>query len=48
MPGKELNYLKTNSRLQFTEEERASPELKKPIQKAEKAADRVEQIRIPA
>ena len=43
MPGKELNYLKKNSRLQFTEEERASPELKKPIQKAEKAAERVEQ-----
>lgn len=45
MPGKELNYLKKNSRLQFTEEERASPELKKPIQKAEKAADRVEQVK---
>ena len=30
-------------RLHFTDEERASPELKKPIQKAEKAADRVEQ-----
>lgn len=45
MPGKELNYLKKNSRLQFTEEERASPELKKPIQKAEKAADRVDQVK---
>lgn len=45
MPGKEMNYLKKNSRLQFTEEERASPELKKPIQKAEKAADRVEQVK---
>ena len=45
MPGKELNYLKKKSRLQFTEEERASPELKKPIQKAEKAADRVEQVK---
>lgn len=45
MPGKELNYLKKNSRLQFTEEERASPDLKKPIQKAEKAADRVEQVK---
>ena len=31
------------TRLHFTEEGRASPELKKPIQKAEKAADRVEQ-----
>jgi len=45
MPGKELNYLKKNSRLQFTEKERASPELKKPVQKAEKAADRVEQVK---
>ncbi len=45
MPGKELNYLKKNSRLQFTEEERASPELKKPIQKAGKAADRVDQVK---
>ena len=33
------------TRLHFTEEERASPELKKPIQKAEKAADRVEQVK---
>ena len=33
------------TRLHFTEEERASPELKKPIQKAEKAADQVEQVR---
>lgn len=45
MPGKELNYLKKNSHLQFTEEERASPDLKKPIQKAEKAAERVEQVK---
>ncbi len=33
------------TRLHFTEEERASPELKKPIQKAEKAADRVDQVK---
>ena len=33
------------TRLHFTEEERASPELKKPIQNAEKAADRVEQVK---
>ena len=31
-----------NPRLHFTDEERASPELKKPIRKADKAADRVE------
>ena len=33
------------TRLHFTEEERASPELKKPIQKAGKAADRVDQVK---
>lgn len=33
------------TRLHFTEEERASPELKKPVQKAEKAADRVGQVK---
>lgn len=33
------------TRLHFTEEERSSPELKKPIQKAEKAADRVERVK---
>ena len=33
------------TRLHFTEEERESPELKKPIQKAGKAADRVDQVK---
>lgn len=33
---------KRSPRLQFTEEERASPELKKPIQKADKMADKLD------
>ncbi len=41
--------MKKQSRLQFTEEERADPTLKKPIAKSEKAADRLEkaQANIP-
>ena len=41
--------MKKQSRLQFTEEERADPTLEKPIAKSEKAADRVEnaQANIP-
>ena len=34
-----------NPRIHFTDEERASPELKKPIRKADKAADRVDAVR---
>lgn len=40
-----MSRKRNTARLHFTEEERASPELKKPIQKAEKAADRVEQVK---
>lgn len=40
-----MNRKRNTTRLHFTEEERASPEPKKPIQKAEKAADRVEQVK---
>lgn len=40
-----MNRKRNTTRLHFTEEERASPDLKKPIQKAEKAADRVEQVK---
>lgn len=40
-----MSRKRNTTRLHFTEEERASPELKKPIQKAEKAADRVEQAK---
>ena len=40
-----MSRKRNTTRLHFTEEERASPELKKPIQKAEKAADRVEQVK---
>ena len=41
--------MKKQSRLQFTEEERADPALEKPIAKAEKAADKVDkaQAKIP-
>lgn len=41
--------MKKQSRLQFTEEERADPTLEKPIAKSEKAADKVEkaQAKIP-
>lgn len=41
--------MKKQSRLQFTEEERADPTLEKPIAKSEKAADRLEkaQAKIP-
>ena len=41
--------MKKQSRLQFTEEERADPTLKKPIAKSEKAADKVDkaQSKIP-
>ena len=34
--------MKKQSRLQFTEEERADPTLEKPIAKSEKAADKLE------
>ena len=40
-----MSMKRNTTRLHFAEEERASPELKKPIQKAEKAADRVEQVK---
>lgn len=40
-----MSRKRNTTRLHFTEEERASPEPKKPIQKAEKAADRVEQVK---
>lgn len=40
-----MSRKRNTTRLHFTEEERASPELKKPIQKAEKAADRVAQVK---
>lgn len=40
-----MSRKRNTTRLHFTEEERASPELKKPIQKAEKAAGRVEQVK---
>ena len=40
-----MSRKRNTTRLHFTEEERASPELKKPVQKAEKAADRVEQVK---
>ncbi len=40
-----MSRKRNTTRLHFTEEERASPELKKPIQKAEKAAERVEQVK---
>ncbi len=40
-----MSRKRNTTRLHFTEEERVSPELKKPIQKAEKAADRVEQVK---
>ena len=40
-----MSRKRSTTRLHFTEEERASPELKKPIQKAEKAADRVDQVK---
>jgi len=40
-----MNRKRNTTRLHFTEEERASPELKKPVQKAEKAADRVDQAK---
>lgn len=40
-----MSKKRNTTRLHFTEEERASPELKKPIQKVEKAADRVEQVK---
>ena len=40
-----MSRKRNSTRLQFAEKERASPELKKPIQKAEKAADRVEQVK---
>ena len=40
-----MSRKRNTTRLHFTEEGRASPELKKPIQKAEKAADRVEQVK---
>lgn len=36
---------KRSPRLQFTEEERASPELKKSIRKADKKADKLEKPR---
>ena len=41
--------MKKQSRLQFTEEERADPTLEKPIAKSEKAADKLEkaQAKIP-
>ena len=35
--------MRDNPRLQFTDAERADPELEKPIRKAEKAADRADQ-----
>ena len=35
---------KRSPRLQFTEEERAAPELKKVIQKADKKADQLEKV----
>lgn len=34
--------MRDNPRLQFTDAERADPELEKPIRKAEKAADRAD------
>lgn len=40
-----MNRKRNTTRLHFTEEERASPDLKKPIQKAEKAADRVDNVK---
>ena len=43
-----MNRKRNTTRLHFTEEERASPEPKKPIQKAEKAADRVDQVKCRA
>ena len=46
---KKGGLMKKQSRLQFTEEERADPTLEKPIAKSEKAADRLEkaQAKIP-
>lgn len=41
MRGKEYFYLKKQSRLIFTEEERADPTLEKPIAKSEKVSDKV-------
>ena len=35
---------KRNIRLEFTEEERRNPSLKKPIRKAEKAADKLDKV----
>lgn len=43
-----MSRKRNTTRLHFTEEERASPEPKKPIQKAEKAADRVDQVKCRA
>ena len=40
-----MSRKRNTTRLQFAEKERSSPELKKPIQKAEKAAERVEQVK---
>ena len=40
-----MSTQRKNPRIHFTDEERASPELKMPIRKAENAADRVEQVR---
>ena len=37
--------MRKTSRLTFTEEERADPNLEKPINKAEKAADKLEKHR---
>lgn len=37
--------MRDNPRLQFTDAERADPELEKPIRKAEKAADRADRAR---
>jgi len=40
-----MSRKRNTTRLHFTEEEQVSPELKKPIQEAEKAADRVDQVK---
>ena len=37
--------MKKQSRLQFTEEERADPTLEKPIAKSDKAADKLEKAK---
>lgn len=37
-----------SSRLQFTEEERAAPELQKAIRKSDKAADKLDAVRPPS